>query len=397
MKTQSVKSPGLGHKTLIAVAVAGMLTTGGAHAQQEEALTEERERLEMRRIEREQMRVEREERRAEREATLLEIEAARAELAEKARELATLERELISEEQDLQMIVETALDAAESSVNIVIERMTSGELRDETPKLGVLLAGRRDFEVVGLTPGGGAEAAGVMPGDRLLAVNGTQLSRRVSAADALKGLTAGDEVLVLVDRDGEELSFDVTTSESKNSMRFVFEDSPAVAGLGIDFERIESDLEGVEREFHVLSNSGDSQSFSYGFRMPGLFALGGDSEMISNHEGLADYFGTADGILVLKIDPENTLGLLDGDVVLSVEGQEVSRPVDMGRAMLDLEPGEPVRLEVMRDRRMTEVAGQVPESRFPFVAPKPPTPPRPVKPSREVKAPAAPKPPRTPV
>jgi S1-C subfamily serine protease len=84
--------------------------------------------------------------------------------------------------------------------------------------------------------------------------------------------------------------------------------------------------------------------------------------MISNHAGLAGYFGTAEGVVVLRIDPENPLRLQDGDVVLSIDGESVSRPVEIGRVLLG-RGGDTVSLEVMRAGERITIDAELPGSK----------------------------------
>ncbi|QKK01169.1 MAG: PDZ domain-containing protein [Pseudomonadota bacterium] len=88
--------------------------------------------------------------------------------------------------------------------------------------------------------------------------------------------------------------------------------------------------------------------------------------MISNHAGLERYFGTADGVVVLRIDSGNELGLEDGDVVLSIDGEAVSRPVDIALALLG-RSGETASLEVMRDGERITIEAELtePQAGFP--------------------------------
>jgi predicted metalloprotease with PDZ domain len=322
-------------------------------------------------------------RRAEREAKRAEVAAARAELAAKAKELAMLERELVDEEVERKMVIRS-LDGLDTQVQVIVERVVDGLNGDGRPKLGVLLGGNSgDFKVIGVSPDGGAEAAGIKPGDKLLAINGQALGSGVTIGQTLESVEAGDTVTVLVERDGEEQSFDVATTASVSIMALEAEMAPHIAKMQVELEGLESlqalesleSLEGLEalqaletefaeleHEFIILSEDVKGEAFE--FRMGGLFALGSGSELVSNHAGLAPYFGTEDGVVVLRIDPDNPLGLMDGDVVLAIEGQDVSRPVDLGRAMMDAEPGAEIDLQIMRSKRMETLTGEVPASSF---------------------------------
>jgi S1-C subfamily serine protease len=87
------------------------------------------------------------------------------------------------------------------------------------PMLGVLLGDRSEsggLEVVGVTPGGGAEEAGIETGDDLISVNNVDLTTAGSAMQALREamqeVVPGDSVAVGYQRDGSVEVANVTTT-----------------------------------------------------------------------------------------------------------------------------------------------------------------------------------------
>ena len=308
---------------------------------------------------------------AEREALRAELDQARTELAAAARRLTQLQRQLI-EDGEQRSLWEMKSGDGDENIEIIIDEAMDFEFVGTTPRLGVLVSGTdNDYGVLGLTPGGGAEAAGLQRGDRIQAVNGRTIGPDVSIGDALDGVEAGDTVTVVVERDGESLSFDVETSTPERDIRvFAQRFGPgADFDFDIDMHALHEGLEAAERQIVVLRDQGlippDAPVPPIAPRLPGLFVLGGDSDLVSNHDGLARYFGTGDGVVVLRIADDNALQLKDGDVILSIDGESIDRPVDLGRAMIDREPGETVVLDVMRDGTLQRIEGSVPESRFP--------------------------------
>lgn len=341
-----------------------------------------------------------EEEQAKREALRAELQAARTEMAQAAREMARLQRELV-EEDARQGRWTMKMDGNENeNVEIIVDSDHDVQFYGITPKLGILVSGGGDSgkEVLGLTPGGGAEAAGLQRGDRVVEVNGLALDNEGnSIGKALEGLEAGATVPVVVERNGSSMSFDVTTSAPDRDIRaFAYRFGPdVIADLGFDTEDFNKSLEGIEREIVMMREGGfpHPPEAPHAPRLPGLFVLGGDSDLVSNHDGLAPYFGTGDGVIVLRIGNDNPLQLTDGDVILSIDGEPVSRPADLGRVMLEREPGDTMLLEVMRNGTLNQVEGTVPSAfsrtRFvPKVGMDLPRPPRPERPAR----PAAPAP-----
>ncbi len=331
-----------------------------------------------------------EEDRVHREALRAELDAARAELAEAAREMARLQRQLI-EEGGNQGRWEMKMGDGDGSYEFIVDSTMEHAFGGTTPKIGILVGGEGgDFEVLGLTPGGGAEAAGLQRGDRVVEVNGAAVGGNATIGDALADLEAGAVVPVVVERDGQRMSFEVETSAPDVGLHaFAHRFAPKVE---IDMDAIHEGLEAAEREIVILRDQGlFPPEAPMPPRLPGLFVLGGDSDLVSNHDGLAPYFGTGDGVVVLRIGDENPLQLVDGDVILSIDGEAVSRPADLGRAMIDREAGETVVLDIMRDGTLQQIEGTVPESRLPglqrkravgVLAPRPAAPARPAPPPR---------------
>jgi hypothetical protein len=340
------------------------------------------------RLARDAGRAEREAGRAEREAMRAELSAARAALADAARKLAQAQRQLLeSGERHARWRIGTNGDAEQ--LEIVIEEAVEDDMAGGVPRLGVIVRDGGDREVLGLTPGGGAAAAGVRRGDRILAVNGSELDDATGIAEALRGVDAGETVPLRIARGDDTLTLEVRTSAPERDIR-VFARRFA-AGDDVDFEfdtEFETEFEtGSDSEFDVdVEVSGpDTEPMQRQIvrvrkgtatvppaaPLPGLLALDGDVDLISNHAGLEPYFGTGEGVLVLRIEAGNSLGLVSGDVVLQMDGDPLAHPVDLARALLDRQPGEPVQLELLRRGRRVDVEGRVPASRLPTV-PAPP-------------------------
>jgi len=333
---------------------------------------------------------------AERKELRQQIQQARAELADAARRMARLQRELGAHAGDGKVVHFHADESADGirDVSIRLDGSNWFEGGNVTatgmpPRLGVLLGGPgadAANEVIGLTPGGGAEAAGIEQDDRLVSVNGESVvdGAPESIRDALEGVEAGTSVPVVVEREGQQLTFDVETTSVIRDVR--------VFGL-----RAAPDAGDVEREIVIMQPNGPQAGEGAGPpgqpfppRAPLFSVLGQGSDLISNHVGLEHYFGTAEGVVVLRIDPENDFDLRDGDVVLRLDDETIGRPVDLGRLLLVRDPGEQVVFEVMREGVLTQIPATIPERRasinaFPMrfefkTAPEPPNAPEPPQP-----------------
>jgi hypothetical protein len=84
------------------------------------------------------------------------------------------------------------------------------------------------------------------------------------------------------------------------------------------------------------------------------------AEFTELNEGLAGYFGTAQGLLVIKVASETPAarsGLLAGDVVLRVDGQAVATVGDLRRAVSQAERTDSrrVRVDVLRKGQRSDL------------------------------------------
>lgn len=284
-----------------------------------------------------------------------ELEQAREEVARAAREIARIQRQLVDEEKATHWI-EREIETVEGKE---VDRIyLSHRDRLVRPRLGVLLDSRegRGDVVVGLTPGSGADSAGILPGDRLIAINGEAVDADdpESFGEPLDDVDPGDSVLVEIERKGDSQTLEVEVSSSMPGKRRVFE------------RRIQRDGDN-NTELMIIGpeySDGNTRTLRPPQaprppRSPRLAGLGRHSDLISNHAGLERYFGTGEGVVVLRIDAENPLQLEDGDVVLTIDGEAVSRPVEVGTALMG-RGGGTVTLEIMRGGERTTLEARLP-------------------------------------
>ena len=193
--------------------------------------------------------------------------------------------------------------------------------------LGVLIAGQDEhgIRVGGLSPQGGAERAGLLAEDVIVAIDGESLVgthqplRRLQRA--LGAVEPGASVALAVLRDGEELEFDVTTTPSV-SVRWLDD--------LFDHEWLANDAGGWVRRRPL--------------RDDGL-------ELVDIGEDLGAYFGVDAGVLVLDTPADSPLR--PGDIVRRIAGAAVSSAEDAYRLRRRLEAEAEV--EVRRKNRNVTV------------------------------------------
>ena len=234
---------------------------------------------------------------------------------------------------------------------------------DDRPRMGVYIrtepSASRDSvgaELSGVTPGGPAAEAGLRVGDIITRVDGESIgstNRRDRPNEKLVRIIrkhdAGDTLRVEYRRDGQTRTTNVVVRElgpGGYSFGFGTGDSARVFRIEEPFRSR------VHVEPHVEIETPLLRYLPRGWL---------DIELVTLNEQLGSYFGTTQGVLVVRAPEEPTLNLRSGDVILSIDGREPSSPSHALRIMRSYEPGETMSIEVMRDRRRQTIAATVPE------------------------------------
>ena len=125
----------------------------------------------------------------------------------------------------------------------------------------------------------------------------------------------------------------------------------------------ESGMESIMRSFRVPTTP---RALAVPFEGGGMnFVFSGaplaNLELVKMNPGLADYFGTSEGILVVSAPGDSALGLRAGDVILAIGGRTPSGPSHAFRILGTYDPGESVTFELMRMKRHVNITGKMPE------------------------------------
>ena len=89
----------------------------------------------------------------------------------------------------------------------------------------------------------------------------------------------------------------------------------------------------------------------------------GDMEMVKLTEQLGTYFGTSEGLLVVRAPSNEDLMLQDGDVILNIDGREPTSVEHAVRILGSYQAGEELTLEIMRDQRRRTIEIVMPDNR----------------------------------
>jgi S1-C subfamily serine protease len=275
---------------------------------------------------------------------------ARARLDAAAREVAELSRELYADQ---------AFD---------VSKMLGGP---GGAVLGVNIGGganRADgVEVTGVSPGGPAEKAGLVAGDVIVAVDGRALKRTDERGparqlvDYMRSVEPGQVVKVEYLRGGNRRTVDVQTVPAEPAMARMLRRHPGMPTFPGESLPLITEMLGVDRSF-------------------------GSLELVPMTPKLGQYFGTDKGLLVVRAPSKPGLALEEGDVLQTIGGRVPESPGQAFRILRSYEPGDKVKLGVMRNRKQIEL-----EAVLPGVSDLPP-PIAPPAPRRPPVAPAGPGP-----
>jgi predicted metalloprotease with PDZ domain len=254
------------------------------------------------------------------------------------------------------------------------ERGPRGERRElrgitagKRATIGVVLGEAGDgVEVRAVTPGGGADKAGLKAGDRILAINGTDLAAAVKASSGkspvkvardLVGRPAdGEAVRLTISRDGKREDI-VATAQKRSEFAWSSNgEMPAMLA-----ERLREGL--ADSDVDILVERAARWRERAGRRAMMFHEDGRDLRLAPLNPELGRYFGTDRGVLVIQQKNARFAPLATGDVITSIGGERVETPIDVMRALRRHEPGSAVNVEVVRDRQRQVLVMTVPERR----------------------------------
>jgi hypothetical protein len=212
---------------------------------------------------------------------------------------------------------------------------------------------RLGARIEAVTPGGPADKAGLKAGDIITRFSGT----------ALGGVPAEDEEesgpgmkLIELARaldPGDSVQVEYRRGSETRKATLVAED----LGGGV-MTRVEvgemPDIPHMLELPRMRMGPGSSFSWTMGDAWGGI-------ELVSLNPDLGDYFGTREGVLVVRASEDSTLPLKGGDVILSIGGRKPTSPMHAMRILRSYDSGETVAIDVLRKQKRTTLSWKVPD------------------------------------
>ena len=215
--------------------------------------------------------------------------------------------------------------------------------------------------VGGVSPGGPAAEAGVKAGDVIVSVQSKPVATGRELVRVMESVKPGEKVELGLKRDGKPLTLAVE-ARALDNVFFAAPAIPAIPALPA-----------------IAALAGDGETHW-------LLDDWGDAEFVTLTPGLGRYFGADKGVLVARAPEDATLGLKDGDVIVSIGGREPQNSRHAMRILRSYQPGESVDLKILRDHRSQTLTAKIPEHAQHKLL-------RPVAPASPPAPPAAPAPP----
>ena len=229
---------------------------------------------------------------------------------------------------------------------------------DNRGRIGVIVDTKADAagdkvgaRIEGVTPGGPAEKAGLKVGDVITRFNGTTLGGAASEDDERSG--PGTKLIDLAREldPGDTVQVEYRRGTDARKVTLVAEDLGGGRSWSGSMEMPDM---GAFKE--LMPQMGPGSEFEFAFGSPW-----GGIELVELNPDLGDYFGTREGVLVVRAPEDSTLALKGGDVIVSIGGRKPTSPMQAMRIIRSYDPGESVTLDVLRKQKRVTVTWKVPE------------------------------------
>lgn len=199
--------------------------------------------------------------------------------------------------------------------------------KNNKPELMRALGTNQGVVIDGVKKGGPSDRAGLKDQDIIVTMNGKSVRDGDDLVARVADTPVGTAVNLTVDRDGKKIDFQVTIEDRAQ----VFKDDPRVNG-GVTPAEEPGKVEGATQA-------------KFGMKIKAL----------SDAERQAMDLQDKHGVEVVSVDQGSfaeDIGIVEKDVIVSINRQPVLSVDDIRRIQASLKPGDPVAFRVMRSNRM---------------------------------------------
>jgi hypothetical protein len=219
--------------------------------------------------------------------------------------------------------------------------------------------------VESVTPNGPAAKAGLRSGDVITKLDGQSVlsgARENEEADTRQSLP-GLRLIELAARlqPADTVPVEFLRGKDRKRVSVVTEDEPDgfAAGPGGGRRFTMRFRPGMDPEHFPVTDMldmgpGDRFEFLAGGPL-------GDLELAPLNPDLGQYFGTTEGVLVVRAPKDGSLGLKGGDVVQAVDGRKPTGPAHLMRILRSYDRGESFKLDILRNRKRETVTARLGE------------------------------------
>jgi S1-C subfamily serine protease len=246
---------------------------------------------------------------------------------------------------------DAAREVAEISAEIgapLVDRLMAFGGGPQRAIIGVQLdpaSGKDGARIIEVSPGGPAAEAGLKKGDVIVSMNGKDLKgtdkpvRELSRR--MRDIEPESKVKLQVLREGKARDFEVTTR----------------SWHGVFAARALPPTPGIPAVPEVRAFPPMDFDFMHALRgeLSGM-------ELATLTPKLGEYFGTQKGVLVVRAPEGDAFKLQDGDVIVGIDGREPKNGSHATRILRSYQPGEKVKLRVMRQKRAVDLDVTLPEA-----------------------------------
>jgi hypothetical protein len=221
--------------------------------------------------------------------------------------------------------------------------------------------------VESVTPNGPAAAAGIRSGDLITKVDGKSvLTGGAAAGDRdTRQSPPGLRLIELAARlePADTVPIEFLRGKDRRTVSVVTEDEPDMVMAGPGGGRpFVMRFRGDAPRDDARMPAGDFMDMGPGARFEFLADSPlGDLELAPLNPELGQYFGTTDGVLVIRAPKDGTLGLKGGDVVQAVDGRKPAGPSHLLRILRSYDRGETFKLDILRNKKRETVTARLGE------------------------------------